>query len=1050
MFRFRNKIVTSILLFSFTLLSFAPSAQVAQAQTDAIPLTFSSSYKSSVLQGQSVGFFWTAPSATSCTAGGDWSGAKEISGYEIVGPLISARVYSYSLTCTGPGGSISKSQTVGVTVPAGDRFHPVPFVPDLFRGQIAPPEISFPDFRRDYFKGNWTVSPSVYGDQATLLESTLTEQGAMKAYNSYLSSNRPVSFGYFQDQYLATTHLRIDEEGNSQSYTPSTDDVYDVWSKYAAKFPSSVLRYSSAGHGAIPSAPWEAPPPQTFSVPPTVEVSLNGGGNSATVPYEGKLESFSYVSRNAQSCEEKLSSVDYSRAVPLTRSYTDYGPIYIDQTWTITCYRGLDATDIASAPATVSITVTCPANKYKVGGTCSDDYPPYGYAIFDSNGTSYSFSPSPYFDSNSSHPITKTGYYADDKFLIDLTTYYDESGVSTEAGIVKHDTQFHYYVDYGTRNVRFVAVGNGGYSKDPVVVKKEYDDQASKAFYEADRPNHLVQITSLDTGLYGSRMALYQDDRDSKVYKHGIDNDGTGFSELVWVPGEGADALTNSIANLNAQASLDAQTLANWAADESGGLNPWTTILSIGLAFIGIPAVAATLSSTVTTFVSTAQTVMQVVGVAESIQNGNVGIGTLLSVAGYTDIVPVDVLRIASTVNSVVDCAQNPGAGCIGAASSLQGLISGRSTDTSGGSVGAEYNTGPLNTNTYDVDNTDIWNTPENTDNNTNIAENPEANVVVTVLDRIAESFQNVIETSLGVDTFVTDEGQTTDETGGQGQNADGTEQNADTDTSGPTADDVAANAPGAGNSTTAGPGGLPAGITQEPILDAQGLATGDKFINKDGNVFLIKNNESPGAPLVLVSPDGTQVPISTSVAGSVEQGTWLGTAREFSSDEYKTLKYFLLSDSIDAKSFNLTPVQGFDGDPSKQGVAIRLSNGGTRTISREAYNQFRDIGDDVLGITAIAREIETMTNGKLKLAPSSLFPGEAGRGWIDLGSMTLLADTDTPEILLSKLQAIKNKIAVFPSSFWNNDNVLPETIQTFNGPNEKAAGGGRTWKVFG
>lgn len=66
------------------------------------------------LQGSST-LQWTAANAASCTASGGWSGTRALSGTETVGPL--AATTSFVLTCTGPGGSASRS--VSVTVANG-------------------------------------------------------------------------------------------------------------------------------------------------------------------------------------------------------------------------------------------------------------------------------------------------------------------------------------------------------------------------------------------------------------------------------------------------------------------------------------------------------------------------------------------------------------------------------------------------------------------------------------------------------------------------------------------------------------------------------------------------------------------------------------------------------------------------------------------------------------------------------------------------------------------------------------------------------------------
>lgn len=68
--------------------------------------------------GQSATLSWSSSSATNCSASGGWSGGKSLSGTETITPT---RNTTYSLSCSGPGGSISREQAVTVRqIPAVD------------------------------------------------------------------------------------------------------------------------------------------------------------------------------------------------------------------------------------------------------------------------------------------------------------------------------------------------------------------------------------------------------------------------------------------------------------------------------------------------------------------------------------------------------------------------------------------------------------------------------------------------------------------------------------------------------------------------------------------------------------------------------------------------------------------------------------------------------------------------------------------------------------------------------------------------------------------
>ena len=61
---------------------------------------------------------WASKDATTCSSSGGWSGLKPLSGSEAVTPLTST---TYTLTCQGAGGSVSKFLTVSVVVPTAPQ-----------------------------------------------------------------------------------------------------------------------------------------------------------------------------------------------------------------------------------------------------------------------------------------------------------------------------------------------------------------------------------------------------------------------------------------------------------------------------------------------------------------------------------------------------------------------------------------------------------------------------------------------------------------------------------------------------------------------------------------------------------------------------------------------------------------------------------------------------------------------------------------------------------------------------------------------------------------
>lgn len=66
-------------------------------------------------QGGSSTLTWTTSNATACTASGDWTGSRSTSGSESTGALNAARTWSYTLACTGPGGTDTRTASVAVS-----------------------------------------------------------------------------------------------------------------------------------------------------------------------------------------------------------------------------------------------------------------------------------------------------------------------------------------------------------------------------------------------------------------------------------------------------------------------------------------------------------------------------------------------------------------------------------------------------------------------------------------------------------------------------------------------------------------------------------------------------------------------------------------------------------------------------------------------------------------------------------------------------------------------------------------------------------------------
>jgi hypothetical protein len=110
---------------SFTLSCTGAGGTAAQTVTvNVTPITppptlALSANPTAILQGAASTLNWSSSNATACAATGDWTGTKVTNGSESTGTLSTVRTFTYTLSCTGAGGSATQTAFVAVgAVPA--------------------------------------------------------------------------------------------------------------------------------------------------------------------------------------------------------------------------------------------------------------------------------------------------------------------------------------------------------------------------------------------------------------------------------------------------------------------------------------------------------------------------------------------------------------------------------------------------------------------------------------------------------------------------------------------------------------------------------------------------------------------------------------------------------------------------------------------------------------------------------------------------------------------------------------------------------------------
>ena len=92
------------------------SATVVVSPSTSAPTVTLSAAPASITSGASSTLSWSSTNATGCTASGGWSGARATSGSVTTGAL--SATTTYSLACSGAGGTANRSTTVTVTATA--------------------------------------------------------------------------------------------------------------------------------------------------------------------------------------------------------------------------------------------------------------------------------------------------------------------------------------------------------------------------------------------------------------------------------------------------------------------------------------------------------------------------------------------------------------------------------------------------------------------------------------------------------------------------------------------------------------------------------------------------------------------------------------------------------------------------------------------------------------------------------------------------------------------------------------------------------------------
>lgn len=152
----------------------SPALCKGEPEPDPEPTLDFTAEPDSIEEGESSTLSWSTTDATSCTASGGWSGGKSTSGTQSVTP---SEDTTYTLTCSGDGGSVSESVTV--TVDEGEPLPEPTLEFDADPTEVAPNGTSTlawdsTDATACVASGGWSGMKSLDGSQVVTVNATTT------------------------------------------------------------------------------------------------------------------------------------------------------------------------------------------------------------------------------------------------------------------------------------------------------------------------------------------------------------------------------------------------------------------------------------------------------------------------------------------------------------------------------------------------------------------------------------------------------------------------------------------------------------------------------------------------------------------------------------------------------------------------------------------------------------------------------------------------------------------------------------------------------------
>ncbi len=200
--------------------------------------------------GQQSVLTWNTSNATACTASGGWSGAKNVNGSETVGPL--TQTTTYTLNCTGAGGSVNRNATV--TVNGGS---------ESVSGSVDSSYVDrFGDNRVYVFSGNVTPDDDDgdAGDPLTTIPVTQNANACSFRYGGGNLAAGTYTIAFTQDAavdvpdqantlvFVGTRQITVASSGVTSDFRPSPILTVGPGRQFATLRDAQLAAYRRCGH----------------------------------------------------------------------------------------------------------------------------------------------------------------------------------------------------------------------------------------------------------------------------------------------------------------------------------------------------------------------------------------------------------------------------------------------------------------------------------------------------------------------------------------------------------------------------------------------------------------------------------------------------------------------------------------------------------------------------------------------------------------------------------------------------------------------------------